>query len=290
MALRLYLADMIYFNGLIISPDDVNISPCDRGLLLGDGLFETLLVVDSQVQHFFDHFRRLQSGLQKLQFNIDLTATKLQQAINDLLIANKCKNTIIRLTVTRGEGQRGITIPKKIKPTILITTAKIPGLSKTQKLITARITRKNEFSPLANIKSLNYLDNVLAREEARKNHADDAILLNTQGFVAETSVANIFLVKNKQVFTPRLEDGALPGIIRKVVFDICARENINCVERQMTIDNVYAADEIFMTNSVIQIMPVILVDHCEFGVGKITVHLQDLLLKESRDRAISFVQ
>ncbi len=250
---------MIYFNGGIISPDKVKIDPTDRGFLLADGLFETMKSYQGRVFCLQEHWNRLRNGAKLLDIPLTITDTELTTIAYEILKQNNLLNTeaSLRLTISRGSGPRGLLPPSEIKPTVMLTASPLSTHS-TQPITLSMVTiRRNELSPLANIKSLSYLDNILAKMEAARAGATEALLLNSQGHVAEASAANIFLVtQNATLVTPRLADGALPGITRQLVIDLAQQLDISLEERIVTIADIQQAQEVFLTNSLIEIQPV----------------------------------
>jgi branched-chain amino acid aminotransferase len=204
---------VLWLNGALLPAADARIDPADRGLLLGDGLFETMAARNGQVPELPRHYARLINGAAVLRIPVPLTLPALDTACRNLLTANARQTAVIRLTLTRGPGPRGLVPPTHPTPTILISTAPLPPPGGPLRLITASI-RRDEMSPLSALKTLNYLPGVLARIEAAEQGADDALVLNRQGFVAETSAANLFVRLNGSWFTPPIADGALPGIFR----------------------------------------------------------------------------
>ena len=273
---------MIYYNGTFILPNEFRMSADDRGLLLGDGLFETMRVYQGRVFCLQAHYERMVHGAGILKIPVPLTAIALETAILKLLEKNvlDSQNAIIRVTLTRGSGLRGLLPAPNMQPTLMITA--IPFTAQQQKPVTLHIskqTRRNEQSPLSQIKSLCYLDNILARMEAIENHADEAILLNTKGYIASASAANIFIVTNNGVIiTPAIEEGVLPGIARHTIITICKEKNIPLVEKTVSIEELDTAKEIFISNSIIEIQPVFSINERLIGdgnAGKITARLQN---------------
>ena len=264
---------MIYVNSEVISRAHYHMDINDRGLLLGDGLFETLRVYNGQVFALERHYRRLIEGLAKLKLAIPHTLPQVEIAIAKLLLANKLseKHAVIRITVTRGVGPRGLLPPTEQKPTIIITASECSMPTHApMKLHISKTTRRNEYSPLSNLKSLGYLDNILAKMEAVEHQADDAILLNTQNYVASVSAGNIFLVtKDNKIITPRIEDGILPGITRQYVMDICNNHGIPLLEKSVTIADLLASKEVFVTNTLIEIQSVISINNQLVNDGSI---------------------
>ncbi|MGQ3674577.1 aminotransferase class IV [Xanthobacter sp. TB0139] len=252
------------FNGTLLEADAVHILPADRGFTLGDGLFETIRIRAGRMQRLTAHLSRLVRGAQVL--DIAMPAYNLASALEDLRAANELENGVLRLTLTRGPGPRGVLPPSEPEPTLLITAAPMPPRPLPARLIVASATRRNEFSPLSGIKSLNYLDNILARQEAARLGADDALLLNTQGHIAESSIANIFAVMEGRLVTPPVSDGALPGVMRAALLGQGARE------KTLTPDDLMAAEELFLTSS-LGIRPVATLGKRSFTHFTVAEHL-----------------
>ncbi|MGS0647295.1 aminotransferase class IV [Komagataeibacter melomenusus] len=205
----------VWLNGRIIDQAEARIDPADRGLLLGDGLFETMRVAGGGVRHFTLHMERLAHGADVLMLPPPDRGL-IARAAADLLAACGLQNGSLRLTFTRGPGPRGLLPPPQVRPTLLLTaTANLPPATPVR-LVTAS-HRRDEESVLSRIKSLNYLPSILARMEAAGQGADDALLLNRAGHVAETSASTLVAVRDGAALTPPVRDGALPGIARGVL-------------------------------------------------------------------------
>lgn len=230
----------IWLNGSIEDADRAGISPADRGFTLGDGVFETLQVRDGAALRLDAHLARLRRGASVI--GLSLPRMDYAGAVAATLEANGLREAALRLTLTRGPAPRGVLPPANPTPTLLISAGSLPELTPVR-LVLARVTRRNEFSPLASIKSLNYLDSILARQEAAARGADDAVMLNTQGRLAETTMANLFLVMNDALVTPPVRDGALPGIMRAEVLRAGAEE------RSLLPGDMAGAREVFITTS-----------------------------------------
>jgi branched-chain amino acid aminotransferase len=209
---------IIWLNGALVTADTARIDPADRGLLLGDGLFETLRVAASTPRHAARHLARLRAGAHLLRLNLP-DADELHQALAAVIAAQRLVEGTLRLTVTRGPGPRGVLPPRLQRPTVLVTAAPLPPPAGPADVIIAREIRRDEHSPLSRLKSLNYLPSILARIEAEERGAADALLLNQAGMLAESSAATIFLHRAGEWLTPRREDGALPGIRRAVLIE-----------------------------------------------------------------------
>jgi len=262
---------MIYLNGNILPEAEAKISPADRGLLLGDGIFETMRAYGGRIFRLEAHLDRLTSGAKYLQIPIDVSSAALSQALTATLKANQLSQSdaTLRLTLTRGASSRGLGLPSNPKPTMLISAAPLhkTHFPPAKALITS--IRRNQQSPLAKIKSLNFLDNILARQEATSQGFDEALLLNTEGQLAEASAANLFVFINDSVLTPPIHDGALPGVTRAVIFEIAKLLAIPIKESSLVRDDFAQADEAFLTNSIIEIQPLIQVDQQIIGSGGI---------------------
>ncbi len=206
------MPEMVHLNGRLLPAPEARIAAADRGFLLGDGLFETLRVRQGRAVAADRHLARLAEGLAFLGF--PPPPPDLAAAIDAVIAANRVVEGSVRLTVSRGTGPRGVLPPEAPAPTVLISAVAALPPATPLSLIVARCTRRNSFSPLSRLKTLNYLDSILARREAAAAGADDAILLNTAGGVAETTATNLILFLDGGWLTPPVGDGALPGIAR----------------------------------------------------------------------------
>lgn len=253
---------MIYLNGRLVTDTEAAIDPTDRGLTLGDGLYETIAVRHGIPLKAAAHIERLRAGAETIGLVHSFADAQLLGALGDTIAANGLKQGVLRLTLTRGAGLRGLPPSPFAKPTLLIVASPWPPrMSDPVSAVVATVTRRNEFSPLSACKSLNALDNVLARLEAIERGADDAVLLNTRGFVAEATSSNLFAVIGGRLATPPVSEGALPGIMRRFVMD-----SITTGERPMTPDDLFAASEIFLTNS-LGVRALVSLDGRRIGTG-----------------------
>lgn len=257
----------VWLNGIILPEEDACIAPADRGLLLGDGLFETLRVAGGRPVRLDRHLARLRAGAAVLGLPVPLDDAGLAAAMAALLRRCGLEDASLRLTLTRGPGPRGLLPPAEPRPTLLITVASVPPPLPLARVVVALGTRRNEHSPLARIKSLSTLDGVLARQEAARHGADDALLLNTAGRVAEASAANLFLVLDGALVTPPVSEGALPGVMRAAVLEAVA-----VVERAVTVEDLCRANEVFLTSS-LGVRPVIAVDGKPLSMGARTAEV-----------------
>lgn len=261
----------VWFNGELHDSDVTCISPMDRGFLLGDGLFETMAVRAGRVRRLDAHMARLAHGAEVI--GLDLPALDLPAVFAETLQANGLEEAVLRLTVTRGAGPRGILPPAETRPSVLVSAAPLPPPTAPARCIVASVTRRNEHSPLARVKSLAYLDNILARREAAARGADEAILLNTAGRVAEASIANLFVVQGGRLATPPLEEGVLAGTMRAAVLALGGEE------RALEISDLIAAEEVFLTSS-LGIRPVAAIGERLFGAGPVTKRIAALTAEE----------
>ena len=252
----------ISLNGVLVEQAAARIDPADRGLLLGDGVFETIAVRNGNVRRLPAHLARLRLGAAVLDIPLTQSDEQLRTLVQEVLIANAMAEAVVRITLTRGPGGRGIVAPAEPKPTLLISCATRPAPAEPARVIIAQDTRRNEFSPLAQIKSLNYLDNIIARQQATAQNADDALLLNTAGRVAESTVANIFVLVNGGLITPPISEGALPGVMRAETIKLARAE-----ERPVTVDMLGHASEIFLTNA-LGLRPVVKIGDHTIGDGE----------------------
>ncbi len=262
---------LIYLNGVLVPRGGARISPFDRGILYGYGLFETMRSYGGRVFSLDRHLARLMHSADKIGLDASLDPAALRQAIHKTLEANKLMDARIRLTVTAGEGERGLAPPTSGMLTIIVVAEELvlPPSQAYEDGISAAVVsvRRNSQSPLSGIKSIGYLDNLLAHSEAVAAGADEAILLNERGFVAECSTSNIFLVVEGRLFTPSAESGILPGVTREEVIELALNLGI-AVEEEIPLAQLLRANEAFLTNSIIEVMPIVEVDGKPIGTGK----------------------
>ena len=249
----------LIFSEEIISEEKANIHIKDRGFLLGDGLFETCKVQNGQIEFFYEHYERLVDSANALMIPFEYESSEFKKMCMDLIKINKLEkeSASIRITLTRGIGLRGINLPEKPKPTLLITAAPYhaPKIGHPIRAMITSITR-NPSSPITKFKTLNYLEPVLARHEAQKNGFDEGIMLSTDGYITECSIANIFLIKNNEIITPSIESGILPGIMRNHVISTCRRNGYQVFEKLISVDDLMSSDSVFQTNSLIGIQSI----------------------------------
>lgn len=261
----------IYLNGKFVSKKEATVSVFDHGFLYGDGAFEGIRSYKSLVFKLKEHVDRLYETTHTLMIKIPLTRKQMIKAVVDTLKANKLKDAYIRVIVTRGEGDLGLD-PKKCfgTPGIIIIADKIALYpqelyNKGMEIITVPTVRNNPEALNPQLKSLNYLNNILAKIEAGNSGYCEAIMLDHQGYVAECTGDNIFIVKNGILSTP--SQGRLKGITRDAVLSLAAKTKTKTEERLITRHEVYTADECFLTGTAAEIIPVVKVDGRIIGHG-----------------------
>lgn len=268
------MTDYFHLNGTLILSQHCHIPATDRSYLLGDGLFETILVKNGQPAYLPEHLDRLRASCTAFAYKTP-TTEELSTAIRSVIAANSLEIGSVRLTLSPWESN-GLLAKFNSPLNILVTfrygepyAAALYQRGFTA--IVAKSTRRNEHSPLSRYKTTNFLDNILAKKEAQTLNADEAIMLNTAGNIAEGTVTNIFLVKNGQVLTPCIEDGALPGIMRQKVLERCHTQNIPAQAKSLTLKDLENAHEAFLTNSLMGIMPLAKVNDYLFEPTKTSV-------------------
>ena len=244
---------MVWLDGTLYPTSRVEFDVADRGFLLGDGVFDTSLVLGGKMVWRQAHVARLVAAAAALGFTVDVA--RIQTAIDAVL--EQTTHGTLRITVTRGAGPRGLAPPVDPKPTILaaVTPLRPQALFAPLKLHPTAI-RRNDTSPTARIKSLNYLDGVLASREALAAGCDDALFCDTRGRIACTSVGNIFVLIGETLVTPHSDAGVVPGIARGVLLNTCDDLGLEPVERVVTADDLDRADEVLVTNSLRLVAPV----------------------------------
>ena len=264
----------IYINGKFYAKNEAKISVFDHGLLYGDGVFEGIRSYNRLVFKLREHIERLFESARSIMLKIPLTREELIKAVILTLKKNNLKDAYIRLIVTRGEGDLGLD-PRKCNgnATIIIITDEIALYpqelyKKGLRIVTVPTIRNLPEALNPQIKSLNYLNNILAKIEATNSGSDEAIMLDSLGYVAECTGDNIFIVKGKHLYTPPQCMGTLRGITRDAVLEIARKEKIPAHEHVITRHEVYISDECFLTGTAAEIIPVVMVDGRVIGDGK----------------------
>ena len=281
------LTPIAYINGLFWTIDKANISVLDRGFTYGDGLFETMRVYSGKIFRLEHHLDRLFQSARSILIELPITRNEIRSAIYAALKLNGLSNSIVRLTVTRGELDSGVNVDYSSPPTIVILVKPVKAISKKtyKEGIGIKLYKKSAIRTqgISNkIKSCNYLSNIILRENALKENFFEAILLDHNHNVTEGTISNIFIIKNNQLRTPITNEFVLSGIIRQAILDLCLENNIPFKEDLITERELYEADELFLTNSAIEILPVRNINHHKLknrGMRPMTKHIHMLLLK-----------
>jgi branched-chain amino acid aminotransferase len=279
--------ETVFLNGLFVPLKNARISILDRGFAYGDGLFETMRAYRGGIFRLEAHLDRLLSSLDQVMIDLPLTRGELQQAIHHTLKLNQLDDSILRLTVTRGEQTLGLLSLTSTSPTLIIharpydpppehwfqegvRVSLFPGSA----VRTSTLSRQ--------VKSSNYLSHILIRELAEEQNSVEGILLDDHDNVTEGTVSNLFMVKDGKLSTPALNQHILAGITRQVVLDIAGQNGIPVVERSITAHELRSADEIFLTNSGVEILPVSHIDGKTIGQWQnrvVTPKLQNVFRK-----------
>ena len=256
---------MIWLNGNF--EDSGTISPSDRGFLLGDGVFETLYATSAGVAFFNQHWQRLITALDLVDINIPYSPNDIQRVCQDLINHmqgatngennnNQLQPFVLRLSVSRGNGGRGLAFNSDAKSTWLLTAALCPPPPQSVTLHVSTLCRPSA-NLTSRIKSLSYMDNILARKEATMAGADEALMLNEAGHVCCAAASNIFIFKNNNWITPPISDGTLDGIIRGEILNMGKLDGAPIREESLTLAQVQEADYIFICNSLTGPVPVV---------------------------------
>lgn len=245
------MKELIFLNGKFVDKKDAVISAFSEGALYGWGVFETMRAFGGRIVYYDAHLERLKSSAKSLHINIGYTADKLKSIIKEMLKSCALKDACIRLTIWKNS---------LTKTDVMVSVREYKAIreSKYKEGFACKVAdfRHNQGSLLSRHKTANYLACQLAYSEAESNGFDEAIMLNNSGYVAEASRANLFMAKDNMLFTPALECGCLDGITRRVVLDIAKKDKIEAKEGNFTLQDVYNSHEVFLTNSLIGIMPV----------------------------------
>ncbi|MEM2539166.1 MAG: branched-chain-amino-acid transaminase [Candidatus Bathyarchaeia archaeon] len=265
---------LVYIDGKFYPKDEAKISVFDHGFLYGDGVFEGIRAYDGVVFKLKEHIDRLYNSAHAIMLDIPLTKEEMIEAVLETLRRNNLRDAYIRLVVTRGVGDLGLDPRKCAKPSIIIIAVPLLRLYDEEKrrkgisMIVSWVRRDPVDATSHEIKSLNYLNSILAKIEANNVGADEALILDTNGYICEATGENIFIVKDGKLYTPPRSSGALPGITASVVKRIAAKLGYEVIERNITVTELYSADEAFLTGTGAEIMPIREVNKRRIGEGK----------------------
>jgi len=278
-------------NGEYLEEDDAKISVFDHGLLYGDGIFEGIRIYNKRVFKLDEHLKRLYDGAKVIMMEIPLSPADMRAAVVETVRRNNLTDGYIRLVVTRGKGDLGLNPVKCPRPTVFIIAATIKIYpdeiyKKGMKVVTVS-TRRNMIEALnPRIKSLNYLNNIMATLEVNRTDAQEGLMLNSEGYVTECIVDNFFLIDGGNIFTPPTSTGALQGITRDTVMELAAEAGHSVTEKMLTLHDIYVADEAFLTGTAAEVAPITSLDERPIGDGRpgpLTVGLIERFREYSRN-------
>jgi len=263
----------VFLDGQIVPVAEARISVFDHGLLYGDGVFEGMRVYGGRVFKMGAHLRRLFESAKAIRLTIPMSPQELAEATDRTVRANGVVDGYVRLVVTRGVGYLGLSITRTACPSVFIIADQIelypPEMyEKGMAIITSSIVRNHPNAVSPRIKSLNYLNNILAKIEALDAGVPEAILFNHMGFVAEATGDNVFLVRNGTAMTPPSDDGSLEGVTQAVVAELLRRRSVPFREAHLTRHDLYIADECFLTGTAAEVVPVTRIDGRPIGSGQ----------------------
>jgi branched-chain amino acid aminotransferase len=286
----------IYINGEYVDKEEAKISVFDHGFLYGDGVFEGIRSYDCLVFQLKGHIRRLFKSAEGIELKIPMPEQEIEEAIINTLKINKLKDAYIRLIITRGVGDLGLDPGKCRSASVIIITDKIVlypeefyknGL----KIIVAKTKRNSNDALPPTIKSLNYLNNILAKIEAIKAGAKEALMLNSDGYVCECTGDNIFIIKNGTLITPSIEAGALEGITRDTVIEVAAVRKMKVEKKFLKLDELYEAEECFLTGTAAEIIPVTQIGEQLINngkVGKLTIQFINEFRELTKSKGVKY--
>jgi len=267
------MALKIWLNGRLVDEADAKVSVFDHGLLYGDGVFEGIRVYSRRVFELEAHLRRLYESAKAIRLDVPMQKNELTSAIERTVEANGIVDGYIRLVVTRGVGNLGLNPFTCKDSSLFIIADKIQLYSEElyetgMKIISATTARNHPLTIPPQVKSLNYLNNILAKIEALDNNVPEAVMYNHEGYVAEATGDNVFIVRNGVICTPPVEAGALEGITRNLVIRLAKKEGLEVVEKNLTRCDLYICDEFFLTGTAAEVIGIVEIDGRTVGDGK----------------------
>ncbi len=263
----------VWIDGQLYDKENAKVSVYDHGLLYGDGVFEGIRAYSGRIFQWEAHIKRLFDSAKAIRLTIPYTAEEIEKVVYETMKVNNFKDCYIRLIVTRGVGTLGLDPNRCPRASVIVITDLIKlypqeMYEKGMAVITASVIRNHPNALSPRIKSLNYLNNILAKIEAIDAGVPEAIMLNHEGYVAECTGDNIFIVRDGNIYTPPVSDGSLEGVTRNVLLQLCREHKINISERRMERHDLYIADECFLTGTAAEAIPVTKIDGRVIGSGE----------------------
>jgi len=264
---------LVYLDGHFVAREQALVSVFDHGFLYGDGIYETMRAYEGRLFLLKKHLARLKHSADAISLRLPLSLEKIGEALNESLIVNKLQDAYVRLHISRGPGDIGLDPVSCAAPTVVIVAKPFHDYPESyyEQGINVAIVKTRRNHPLAldpSIKGTNFLNNILAKIESLKAGAYEGIMLNWRGHVAEGTISNIFMIKRGILYTPNIDTGILEGVTRNFVLRIAKRKKIPVRETAILPRNLFAADECFITNTTMEIMPVTTIDRKTVGGGK----------------------
>ncbi|MGQ4679805.1 branched-chain-amino-acid transaminase [Paenibacillus polymyxa] len=262
----------IYLDGQHVTKENAKVSVYDHGFLYGDGIFEGIRIYNGNIFKCKEHLERLYDSAKSIQLNIPLSPDEMLEAMAETIRLNEMRNGYIRLVVSRGAGNLGLDPLRCAKASVIIIVEQLaiyPEEAYLTGLKTISVSQRRNIPDALNpkIKSLNYLNNILVKIQSNYAGVGEAIMLSSQGYVTEGSADNIFIVKNGVLYTPPCYLGALEGITRNAIIDLCAKLGYSLKEQPFTLHDVYVADEVFFTGTAAEVIAAYEVDGRTIGSG-----------------------
>jgi branched-chain amino acid aminotransferase len=271
----------VYLNDKIVPSKEAVVSVFDHGFLYGDGVYETMRAYKGVIFMLDAHLKRLYRSASMIGLSLPGDFGSIKAAVYETLEANSLRDAYIRVTVSRGYGMLGLDPDLCPEPTFVVIADEMKDYPRAfyeygLKTMVSKTRRNPKEALNPQIKSLNFLNNILAKIEAKEKGAHEALMLNVKGHLTEGTICNLFFVKGRRLLTPSVQCGILDGITRELVVSIAKREDIEVAEGEFARDDLYGADEVFVTNTTMEVMPVGMVDDVGYGIGETT----KLLMKE----------
>lgn len=277
------MSNIIIINGSEKLSHEPTINAYDRGLTLGHGLFETIMINKGIVSALEYHWERLVASAKIIDIKIPFSFNQMQEMIKTLLEKNnfQAKICCLRITITDGISERGLLPMHKSPATYIFSLSELSTspVSSIKAIISS--IKKNENSISHMVKSISYIDNIIAKKEAMSRGADEAFMLNSRGYIAEGTISNIFILKGNTIYTPPIHDGVLPGITRHIILNDLKLENYTIMEKSIDLDFLMLADEVFISNSLMGVVSVCSIDNIQFNCKSNIIKIINNLLKKN---------